>query len=116
METDAADRLMNLGAIEDERCAPCDEPVGVGERQEYGCFSALEQPQRFDRDPRLVGEGLREGDLPVENWSDLHSAVSDYPIGRPARNVVASVVAMASCFRDAAQRVLAGHHHEIVGT
>ena len=82
------------------RFAFCEIAVGVRKRQRCRCFSASNRRDVFDRDHRLVGEGLEKRDLLVVERSDLPFAVLELlQWGVPSRsNGVASVVRWPSRF------------------
>src|SRR5258706_6499435 len=83
------------------------------------CLPLLEivvKARVFDRDHRLVGEGLEKRDLSVVERSDLHSPYQDYSNrGAPAqqRRRKCRAMALLFCVR-AAHRVVTGLHSEIM--
>jgi len=69
---DRGDRLIDFVGNRGREVPHGDDAVDMRERQR-ALLLGFEQPRVFDRDHRLVGEGLEKGDLFVVDRSDLHS-------------------------------------------
>src|ERR1700739_775748 len=114
IENEDADNV-GLDQAPDLRFTFLEIAVGVGKRQR-ALLLGFEQAHVFDRDRRLVGEGLEKRDLVVGEWSDLPSPEQNYSNGGPlAQQRCRERGAMALAFRvTAARRVLAILCGEIV--
>jgi hypothetical protein len=112
---DRADRLIDFVGNRRREVPQGDDPVGVDKRQRV-LLLGFEQAHVFDRDHRLVGEGLEQRDLSVVEPPDLHPPYQDdSDRGALAQQRRRKRRAMAFLFCvDVAHRVLTGLGGEIM--
>jgi hypothetical protein len=106
--TQGGDRLSDFVGDRGREVPHGGDAVGVRKRHR-ALFLGFEQPHVFDRDHRLIGEGLEKRDLLVAEGSDFHSPYQNYSNGDPlAQQRRRKCGPMALAFRvPAAYRVLA---------